>query len=141
MKLQVKRDTVRKTTIAPVFDLKNKKEDEVNGSPLLPSTLSIFPQTTQKVLNLYYHYKNPVLYLILLNYFVQDVKNISFACIGEPQARDMDWNFEGNEYSPLWPNDYDKVVKGILKNDNELVWMVLFYKQNRKIRFKRPSGS
>ncbi|XP_065223433.1 splicing factor 45 isoform X2 [Planococcus citri] len=86
---QVKRDTVRKTTVAPVFDLKNKKDEEINGTPLLPSTLSIFPQATAP----------------------KSVKNI--ACVGEPQARDMDWNFEGNEYSPLWPNDYDKVVKDL----------------------------
>lgn len=46
--------------------------------------------------------------------FVQETaKNVSYTGAGEPQqARDMDWNFEGNEYSPLWPNDYDKVVKG-----------------------------
>lgn len=25
---------------------------------------------------------------------------------------DLDWNFEGEEYDPMWPNDYEKVVKG-----------------------------
>jgi hypothetical protein len=25
--------------------------------------------------------------------------------------RDTEWNFEG-EYDPMWPNDYEKVVKG-----------------------------
>ncbi|XKL65154.1 hypothetical protein PGB90_005240 [Kerria lacca] len=80
-----KRDGVRKTSLAPVFDLKNKKESDV-----VISNSTMFPQSNQK-----------------------DLKNISFACVGEPQARDMDWNFEGNEYSPLWPNDYDKVVKDL----------------------------
>lgn len=24
----------------------------------------------------------------------------------------MDWNFDGNEYDPLIPNDYERVVRG-----------------------------
>lgn len=24
----------------------------------------------------------------------------------------MDWNFEGNEYDPMIPNDYERVVRG-----------------------------
>lgn len=28
-------------------------------------------------------------------------------------ADDLDWNFTGEEYDPLWPNDYEKVVKDL----------------------------
>jgi len=24
----------------------------------------------------------------------------------------MDWNFDGNEYDPMIPNDYERVVRG-----------------------------
>lgn len=24
----------------------------------------------------------------------------------------MDWNFDGNEYDPIIPNDYERVVRG-----------------------------
>ncbi|KAK7598209.1 hypothetical protein V9T40_006444 [Parthenolecanium corni] len=83
-----KREPVRKTTLAPVFDLKNKKENDTNNSPLLVQSVQTTPKET--------------------------AKNVSYTGAGEPQqARDMDWNFEGNEYSPLWPNDYDKVVKDL----------------------------
>lgn len=27
-------------------------------------------------------------------------------------ARDFDWNI-ANEYDPMWPNDYEKVAKGM----------------------------
>lgn len=30
-------------------------------------------------------------------------------------TQDMDWIFDGAEYDPMWPNDYEKVVKGKLK--------------------------
>lgn len=29
-------------------------------------------------------------------------------------VRDFDWNV-ANEYDPMWPNDYEKVAKGIIK--------------------------
>uniref|UniRef100_T1I7S9 Splicing factor 45 n=1 Tax=Rhodnius prolixus TaxID=13249 RepID=T1I7S9_RHOPR len=37
-----------------------------------------------------------------------DIKDI-FGGYGD----DMDWNFSGEEYDPLWPNDYEKVVKDL----------------------------
>lgn len=40
-----KREPVRKTTLAPVFDLKNKKENDASNSPLLVQSV----QTTPKV--------------------------------------------------------------------------------------------
>lgn len=27
----------------------------------------------------------------------------------------MDWNFDGNEYDPMIPNDYERVVRGKLQ--------------------------
>uniref|UniRef100_A0A023F3E6 Splicing factor 45 n=1 Tax=Triatoma infestans TaxID=30076 RepID=A0A023F3E6_TRIIF len=38
----------------------------------------------------------------------EDIKDI-FGGYGD----DMDWNFSGEEYDPLWPNDYEKVVKDL----------------------------
>lgn len=29
-------------------------------------------------------------------------------------VRDFDWNV-ANEYDPMWPNDYEKVAKGMIK--------------------------
>lgn len=31
-------------------------------------------------------------------------------------TQDMDWIFDGAEYDPTWPNDYEKVVKGTVSN-------------------------
>lgn len=32
-------------------------------------------------------------------------------------VRDFDWNV-ANEYDPMWPNDYEKVAKGIVEMVN-----------------------
>lgn len=29
-----------------------------------------------------------------------------------PSFPPMDWNFDGNEYDPMIPNDYERVVRG-----------------------------
>jgi len=34
-------------------------------------------------------------------------------CAQGYNADDLDWHFEGEEYDPLWPNDYEKVVKDL----------------------------
>lgn len=51
---------------------------------------------------------------IILN-SLQDGRQVGFSphqnnVIGS--APDMEWNFDGIEYDPMWPNDYEKVVKG-----------------------------
>ncbi|KAK9502092.1 hypothetical protein O3M35_012688 [Rhynocoris fuscipes] len=38
----------------------------------------------------------------------EDIKDM-FGNYGD----DLDWNFSGEEYDPLWPNDYEKVVKDL----------------------------
>lgn len=32
-----------------------------------------------------------------------------------PSFPPMDWNFDGNEYDPMIPNDYERVVRGKLQ--------------------------
>lgn len=77
---QPKRDSLRKSgqTLAPVIDLKSKKDDEDSNSN------SSFG-----------------------NYSSKEAKNVQNAAV-----RDTEWNVEG-EYDPMWPNDYEKVVKDL----------------------------
>ncbi|XP_069679771.1 splicing factor 45 isoform X2 [Periplaneta americana] len=74
---QPKREAMRKSgaTLAPVIDLKSKKEDEDSNS-----NSSFGSYNSGK-----------------------DARGI---------PRDTEWNFEG-EYDPMWPNDYEKVVKDL----------------------------
>lgn len=47
---------------------------------------------------------------------LKDARSLNFSphqnSVGATQ--DMDWIFDGAEYDPMWPNDYEKVVKGKL---------------------------
>ena len=38
-------------------------------------------------------------------------------------VRDFDWNV-ANEYDPMWPNDYEKVAKGIIKLDKLFTYLM-----------------
>ncbi|XP_069679685.1 splicing factor 45 isoform X1 [Periplaneta americana] len=78
---QPKREAMRKSgaTLAPVIDLKSKKEDEDSNS-----NSSFGSYNSGKVGSM-------------------DARGI---------PRDTEWNFEG-EYDPMWPNDYEKVVKDL----------------------------
>jgi len=75
---QPKREAMRRSgvTLAPVIDLKSKKEDEDSNSS---SSFGSY------------------------NSGKQDARGM---------PRDSEWNFEG-EYDPMWPNDYEKVVKDL----------------------------
>lgn len=33
----------------------------------------------------------------------------------------MDWNFEGIEYDPMIPNDYERVVRGNINHKSDLI--------------------
>jgi hypothetical protein len=43
----------------------------------------------------------------------------------------MDWNFEGNEYDPMIPNDYERVVRGKYNKDFQgfvlNIFVIIFY--------------
>ncbi|XP_075234806.1 splicing factor 45 [Lycorma delicatula] len=82
---QPRREQIRKAnTLAPVIDLKSKKDDDDSNSN------SSFP-------------------------FPKDGRggNYGFGHQGNITAKDLDWNFDGVEYDPMWPNDYEKVVKDL----------------------------
>lgn len=83
---QPRREAVRKanTVLAPVIDLKSKKDDDDSNSNSSFGSYS------------------------------KESKNLNFSPHQNSiSARDLDWNFEGLEYDPMWPNDYDKVVKDL----------------------------
>ncbi|XP_047114726.1 splicing factor 45 isoform X2 [Schistocerca piceifrons] len=75
---QPRRDALRKSgqILAPVIDLKSKKDDEDSNSN---SSFGSYSGKEGK---------------------------------GNNSSRDLDWNVEG-EYDPMWPNDYEKVVKDL----------------------------
>lgn len=105
---QPKRDQTRKASLAPVIDLKSKKdEDDIFStihSPIQPKiepTLPIIPIVS------------------------------SF-------ASEYDWNVD-NEYDPLWPNEYEKIVKEIRDNrDRENEKEEKRRDKRRKSRFNDP---
>lgn len=78
---QPKREQQRKASLAPVIDLKSRKEDD-EASPILPT--AIIKQKTESTL--------PV---------IPPVSEF---------PSEYDWNVI-DEYDPLWPNEYEKVVK------------------------------
>lgn len=77
-----KRDHRRSPKLSPVIDLKTRREDDENASPAVSVTTSILPPKTES-------------------------RPLMSGNIGQS---DPEWRFT-NEYHPLWPNDYDKVVR------------------------------
>jgi len=75
---QPKRDSVRKASLAPVIDLKSKRDDEDTTLPFIRPD-----------------HRHPVL-----------------AATAGVYGSDYDWKVI-DEYDPLWPNEYEKVVKEI----------------------------
>jgi len=87
------KDNRRLNKLAPVIDLKSRKEEEESNMPILPAAT-----------------------LNVLNKIMHDVDNMPAGVI---KTTDPDWIFV-NEYNPLWPEDYDKVVKDMKeKRDKE----------------------
>lgn len=78
---QPKRDHIRKASLAPVIDLKSKREDD-EPPPLLftPRAEARLPILGGSVMGIY--------------------------------SSELDWKVV-DEYDPLWPNEYEKVVKEI----------------------------
>lgn len=106
---QPKRDQSRKASLAPVIDLKSKKEEDdifssVTQSPIRPKTEPTVPV----------------------------IPNIpSF-------VSEYDWNVE-NEYDPLWPNEYEKIVKELRDNrDRDTDKDEKRREKRRKSRFNDP---
>lgn len=77
-----KRDQIRKASLAPVIDLKSKKDDDIYTN--------IKPSTS-------FHVEAPVVQFPI----IPTVPGLT---------SDYDWDVVG-EYDPLWPNEYEKVVK------------------------------
>jgi len=106
---QPKRDQNRKASLAPVIDLKSKRdEDDIFGptthSPLRPKTEPTLP-------------------------IISSVAGF---------ASEYDWNVE-NEYDPLWPNEYEKIVKELRENrDRENEKEEKRREKRRKSRFNDP---
>lgn len=83
-----KRDQIRKASLAPVIDLKSKKDDDIYPN-LKPST------STTSTFSVVVEREPPQFPII---------PAVSVL------PSDYDWDVIG-EYDPLWPNEYDKVVK------------------------------
>ncbi|KAL0278935.1 UNVERIFIED_CONTAM: hypothetical protein PYX00_000611 [Menopon gallinae] len=89
---QPKREQIRKSTavLAPVIDLKSKRDDDdSNSSGSMPN--SYF----NRVVLSHQETRTPL----------QPLQTMS-------SNKDFDWNII-NEYDPMWPNDYEKVVKDL----------------------------
>ncbi|GLH04759.1 Splicing factor, putative [Gryllus bimaculatus] len=92
---QPRRDALRKagTSLAPVIDLKSRKDEEDSNS-----NSSFGSYNSGKKLP-----------LEVDNVLIQEGKG---SLLTNVPPRDSDWNVEG-EYDPMWPNDYEKVVKDL----------------------------
>lgn len=84
---QPKRDQVRKASLAPVIDLKSKTKDDDIYPNLKTSVAPSAPFETQL----------PIIPLI------------------SGVSTEYDWDVIG-EYDPLWPNEYEKVIKEMREN-------------------------
>ncbi|KAK5646865.1 hypothetical protein RI129_005329 [Pyrocoelia pectoralis] len=106
---QPKRDQSRKASLAPVIDLKSKKEED-----------DIFTSVTQSPIRAKTEPTVPVIPHIP-----------SF-------VSEYDWNVE-NEYDPLWPNEYEKIVKELRDNrDRDTDKDEKRREKRRKSRFNDP---
>lgn len=79
---QPKREQARKASLAPVIDLKSKSRDDDIYPTLKPQTIPLIP------------YNAPIPMISSLSSITAE----------------YDWDVIG-EYDPLWPNEYEKVVK------------------------------
>ncbi|XP_076059940.1 splicing factor 45 isoform X2 [Oratosquilla oratoria] len=92
-----KREQIRRTTtsLPPVIDLKSRREEEEN-----------LPPTQQP-------------HLLVQNQLPEKEGGRAAAGSAGIVGGDSEWKF-ANEYDPLWPNDYEKVVKDLRdKRDRE----------------------
>lgn len=106
---QPKREQQRKASLAPVIDLKSKREED-DVYPTLP-IVSAKPKT------------EPTLPII------PSVAGF---------ASEYDWNVV-DEYDPLWPNEYEKVVKELRESrDRESEKEEKRRERRRKSRFNDP---
>ncbi|KAF5287569.1 hypothetical protein FQA39_LY15898 [Lamprigera yunnana] len=105
---QPKRDQTRRASLAPVIDLKTKKEEE-----------DIFTSVT--------HTLKPKL-----------EPTIPIIASVPTFSSEYDWNVE-NEYDPLWPNEYEKIVKESRDNrDRDTEKEDKRRDKRRKSRFNDP---
>ncbi|EFA03164.1 splicing factor 45 [Tribolium castaneum] len=105
---QPKREQQRKVSLAPVIDLKSKRDDD-----------DIYP-TYQKVKN------EPSLPTLS--------SSVTYGI-------EYDWNVD-DEYDPLWPNEFDKVVKELRENrERENDKEEKRRERKRKSRFSDPEES
>lgn len=106
---QPKREQQRKVSLAPVIDLKSKRDDD-----------DIYPTFQKKPKN------EPS--LPTLN------SSVTYGV-------EYDWNVD-DEYDPLWPNEFDKVVKEIRENrERENDKEEKRRERKRKSRFSDPEES
>lgn len=90
-------------TLAPVIDLKSKKDDEDSNSNSSFGNYNLGKVSFSDTCN--FHMGITFRFCMTVDVLLQcwqDARGI---------PRDTEWNFEG-EYDPMWPNDYEKVVKG-----------------------------
>ncbi|KAK6630593.1 hypothetical protein RUM43_014578 [Polyplax serrata] len=87
---QPKRDQIRKsvTVLAPVIDLKSKLNDDDSNSNSSTGSNNYSRLSTKEM-------RSPL----------QQIHSL-------PSNKEFDWNIV-NEYDPMWPNDYEKVVKDL----------------------------
>lgn len=106
---QPKRDQQRKVSLPPVIDLKSKREDDEIYPILPPSILKKKAEPSLPIIP-------------------------SVAGFGS----EYDWNVV-DEYDPLWPNEYEKVVKELRENrDRETEKEEKRRERRRKSRFNDP---
>jgi splicing factor 45 len=103
---QPKREQQRKVSLAPVIDLKSKRDDD-----------DIYPTSFTKVKN------EPSLPTLS--------SSVTYGV-------EYDWNVD-DEYDPLWPNEFDKVVKELRENrERENDKEEKRRERKRKSRFSDP---
>ncbi|KAK4880734.1 hypothetical protein RN001_008880 [Aquatica leii] len=111
---QPKRDQTRKASLAPVIDLKTKKEEDDIFTTV---TQTIKPKVEVRV-------EPPIPIIPSIPTF----------------SSEYDWNVD-NEYDPLWPNEYEKIVKELRDNrdrDRDTDKDEKRREKRRKSRFNDP---
>ncbi|XP_018012631.2 splicing factor 45 [Hyalella azteca] len=86
------------TKLAPVINLKSRRDDDESSSPPMPSATTV---TTQLLLAAAGRGPLP---------HTDPPLGVGSGVSGSIGPLDPEWKFT-NEYHPLWPNDYEKVVR------------------------------
>ncbi|KAI5692775.1 hypothetical protein M8J75_001015 [Diaphorina citri] len=92
---QPRRESYKKsnTTLAPVMDLKSQRIDDARPPPGFQPFLPNTPKEPQRATPAH--------------------GGVTISSLIPSANSDMDWCFQGAEYDPMWPNDYEKAVRDL----------------------------